>query len=189
MDCSPPGSSIHKISQARILEWVAISSSRGSSPPRGQTLISCINKRVLYCWDGLSFWKIGTTSTHITEHISWSRVRDTTRRSRAGLSDMCDAIHEVGLNRKASCASTCHTYVDFTHIDVTHPGCQGRCWAWLQALGHTMHKLEKACLVGLTFSWQKNKVSDFENLCTRERQISWYCLYVESKKMMKYTYL
>ena len=31
MDCSPPGSSVHRISQARILEWVAISSSRGSS--------------------------------------------------------------------------------------------------------------------------------------------------------------
>ena len=34
VDCSPPGSSVHGISQARILEWVAISSSRGSSPPR-----------------------------------------------------------------------------------------------------------------------------------------------------------
>ena len=33
MDCSPPGSSIHGISQARILEWVAISFSRGSSDP------------------------------------------------------------------------------------------------------------------------------------------------------------
>ena len=34
MDCSPPGFSVHMILQARILEWVAISSSRGSSPPR-----------------------------------------------------------------------------------------------------------------------------------------------------------
>ena len=33
MDCSPPGSSAHGILQARILEWVAISSSRGSSHP------------------------------------------------------------------------------------------------------------------------------------------------------------
>ena len=37
MDCSPPGSSDHGISQARILEWVAISSSKGSSQPRDQT--------------------------------------------------------------------------------------------------------------------------------------------------------
>ena len=34
MGCSPPGSSVHGIFQARILEWVAISFSRGSSPPR-----------------------------------------------------------------------------------------------------------------------------------------------------------
>jgi len=34
MDCSPPGSCVHEIFQARILEWVAISFSRGSSQPR-----------------------------------------------------------------------------------------------------------------------------------------------------------
>ena len=37
LDCSPPGSSVHGILQARILEWVAISFSRGSSQPRDQT--------------------------------------------------------------------------------------------------------------------------------------------------------
>ena len=37
MDCSPPGSSVHGISQARILEWVSISYSRESSQPRNQT--------------------------------------------------------------------------------------------------------------------------------------------------------
>ena len=40
MDCSPPGSSVHGISQARILEWVAISYSRGSSWPRDWTHVS-----------------------------------------------------------------------------------------------------------------------------------------------------
>ena len=38
MDCSPPGSSVHGILQARILEWVAMPSSRGSSLPRDRTL-------------------------------------------------------------------------------------------------------------------------------------------------------
>ena len=42
MDCSPPGSSVCEISQARILEWFVISFSRGSSWPRDQTHISCI---------------------------------------------------------------------------------------------------------------------------------------------------
>ena len=40
MDRSPPGSSVHGISQARILEWVAILFSRGSFQPRGQTWVS-----------------------------------------------------------------------------------------------------------------------------------------------------
>ena len=42
MDCSPPGSSVHGISQARILELAAISFSRRASQPRDQTHISCI---------------------------------------------------------------------------------------------------------------------------------------------------
>ena len=51
MDCIPPGSSVHGISQARILQWVAISFSRGSFQSRGQTCISqvsCIGRWVLY---------------------------------------------------------------------------------------------------------------------------------------------
>ena len=42
MDCSPPGSSVLGILQARILEWVAMPSSRESSQPRDQTQVSCI---------------------------------------------------------------------------------------------------------------------------------------------------
>ena len=45
MDCSPPGSSVLGIFQARILEWAAISFSRGSSWPRDQTQVSCIAGR------------------------------------------------------------------------------------------------------------------------------------------------
>ena len=46
MDCNPPGSSVHGILQARILEWVTLSFSRGSSPPRDQTWISCFACRL-----------------------------------------------------------------------------------------------------------------------------------------------
>ena len=41
MDCSPPGSSVHGISQARMLKWVAIHFSRGSSCTRDWTWVSC----------------------------------------------------------------------------------------------------------------------------------------------------
>ena len=42
MGCSPAGSSVHGILQARLLEWVTMPSSRGSSQPRVQTRVSCI---------------------------------------------------------------------------------------------------------------------------------------------------
>ena len=51
VDCSLPGFSVHGILQARVLEWVAMLSSMGSSQPRDQTkvsYISCIGRRVLY---------------------------------------------------------------------------------------------------------------------------------------------
>ena len=50
MDCSPPGSSVHVILHARILEWVTVPSSRGSSWPRNLTHLSsnsCIGRWVL----------------------------------------------------------------------------------------------------------------------------------------------
>ena len=45
MGCSPPGSSVHGIFQAVVLEWIAISFSRGSSQPRDGTRVSCIVDR------------------------------------------------------------------------------------------------------------------------------------------------
>ena len=50
MDCSPPGSSVHEIFQARILEWVAIPFSRGSSWPRDWTHVSWVGRWILYPW-------------------------------------------------------------------------------------------------------------------------------------------
>ena len=52
MDCSPSGSSVHGIFQTRILERVAIPSSRGSSQPRDQPMIPGLLhcRQILYCW-------------------------------------------------------------------------------------------------------------------------------------------
>ena len=70
VECSPPSSSVHGIFQARILEWVAISFSRGSSQSRDQTCISCLagrffttepsgkSQRMLF----LSLWNHGISS-------------------------------------------------------------------------------------------------------------------------------
>ena len=54
MDCSPPGFSVHGILQARVLEWVAISFSRGSSPPRVKSL------RLSH----LLYWQVGSLSLY-----------------------------------------------------------------------------------------------------------------------------
>ena len=65
MDCSSPGSSVHGIFQAGILEWVAISSSRGSSQPRDRThvsCISCIGRWILYLW---STWEASRTCSYL----------------------------------------------------------------------------------------------------------------------------
>ena len=50
MDCSPPGSSVNEILQARVLEWVAIPFSTGSSWPRDQTWVSQIAGRFFTLW-------------------------------------------------------------------------------------------------------------------------------------------
>ena len=58
MDCIPPGSSAHGISQAGILEWTAISYSMGSSRPRDRTHVFCIGRQIVYhcaIWEAPSF--------------------------------------------------------------------------------------------------------------------------------------
>ena len=64
MDCSLPGSFVHGISQARTLEWVAISFSRGSSWPRYRTHISCVS-----CIAGRFFttWVTGELISYICQ--------------------------------------------------------------------------------------------------------------------------
>ena len=72
MDCSPPGYSVHGICQAGILEWVAISSSRGSSRPRGliqgllhcrQILLSVPPGKPLEHKGGRGGWELGRVQT------------------------------------------------------------------------------------------------------------------------------
>ena len=71
MDCSLPGSSVHGIFQTRILEWVAIPSSRGSSRLKDWTFISyvsCIGRPVLYHW---------ATGAPQREKLLWNTLRIT----------------------------------------------------------------------------------------------------------------
>ena len=65
MDCSPLGSSVHGILQARILEWVAIPFLRVSSQPRDWTQVSCIAGRFFTIW--------ATKEAHITAYTMYKK--------------------------------------------------------------------------------------------------------------------
>ena len=69
MDCRPPGSSVHGLLQARILEWVIISFSRGFSWPGDRTQVSCIPGRFF------TVWATGETLFYLTK-TSKLRNRD-----------------------------------------------------------------------------------------------------------------
>ena len=60
---APPGSSVHGIFQARILEWLAVFSFRGSSQPMDRTPVSCIGRWVLYC--------LSHQGSLVTIHRAW----------------------------------------------------------------------------------------------------------------------
>ena len=74
-DCSLPGSSVHGISQARILEWGVISFSWGSSQPRDGTYISCIG-RGFFTTEPLGKPHMCThTHTHTHTHTTTSKAQ------------------------------------------------------------------------------------------------------------------
>ena len=78
VDCSPPGFSVHGILQARILEWVAISSSTVSFRPKDQTQVSCLaggffatmQPRKLYII--LNHWNIKVCNNYVVQIVCWT---------------------------------------------------------------------------------------------------------------------
>ena len=85
MDCSPPGSSVHGILQARILEWVAISFSRGSSRPRDQTQVSHIAGRCFKFWatNWIVCCVIISSGLKEKNHLMWLRLGSVERKKKS----------------------------------------------------------------------------------------------------------
>ena len=77
IDCSPPGSCVHGISQARILQRVVISSPRGSFRLRDLTHPSCISTQMLYHW---ATWE----AQAVTEAIEILKEVKLTRKKKVG---------------------------------------------------------------------------------------------------------
>ena len=70
MDCNPPHSSVHAIFLARILEWIAIPSSRGSSQPRDWTWVSCTAGKFFTTW----VTREACCLHKMPEEIAWTHV-------------------------------------------------------------------------------------------------------------------
>ena len=76
INCSPPGSSVHGISQARILEWIAIPFPRGSFLPRDQTQVSCT-----------------AGEAHPSPHQPLSTLSHCTKSNVSQINQQCDPSH------------------------------------------------------------------------------------------------
>ena len=75
MDCNLPDSSVRGISQARILEWVAISFSRGSSPPRDRTWVYSYCRQILYHLNYPGKALIGMSVTFLEIHKLYLKLK------------------------------------------------------------------------------------------------------------------
>ena len=108
MDCSLLGSSVHRISQARILEWVAISFPRGSSWPKDQTSISWLGRQILYSW-----------TTRYLKHVLWIVFFFRYQILLQPLSKT-EELWSLLITHSYSCTHThthTHTHKQYTHID------------------------------------------------------------------------
>ena len=140
MDCSPPGSSVHGIFQARILEWVAISSSRGPSQPRNQTRISCMGRQRLYHW---ATWE---AQVYISLHITINKV--------------CNKRNVLESNHPPSTSTLVRGKIFFLK---TSPRCQK---GWGPLVKRVLHGGEAAfCIVGCLvrpWCWERLKAEGEE---------------------------
>ena len=141
MDCSPPGSSVHGIFQARILEGVAISFSRGSSQPRDRTQVSGIVGR-LYCLSdqGIPWWmneleifsieSVSIFSTESVEECQWhapKQQRETIRPVNPHIAYFSDTA-----GKECWLLSWQLAIAEFPETDVWRPGSGGGVSSLLQ---------------------------------------------------------
>ena len=105
LDCSPPGSSIHGILQARILQWVAMPSSRGFSWPKGQTLrISYVSSTGKFftpgaTWDAplnlFTVFKMRCTLKKYTDSMNRCPERERDHRNALGICPLARSIRWI----------------------------------------------------------------------------------------------
>ena len=114
MTCSLPGFSVHGILQARIVEWFAMSSSRGSSQPRDQTQVSHIERGFFTIWDTRkvkeywSGWPIPSPGEHTDPGIKLGSPALQEASLPAELLITNEQSEELGLCLIATCLHSCY---------------------------------------------------------------------------------
>ena len=112
MDCSPPGSSVHGIFQARILEWVVISFSKGSSGPMDRTHVSYIGRQILHHWTTWEALCLALSSVQLLSHI-WLFVTPWTVTRQVSLS--------ITNSRSLLILMSIELVMPSTHLILCHP--------------------------------------------------------------------
>ena len=101
IDYSLPGSSVHGIFQARVLEWVAIPFSRGSSQPRDWTRVFCIVGWHFTIWATREVW-ISHNDTHIPSLLSLPPTQPSSHPSRSSQSTRLGSLYYTATSHQLS---------------------------------------------------------------------------------------
>ena len=105
MDCSLPGSSVHGISQARILERVAIPFSRGTFQSRDQTQVSCTAGGIFTAWaasEAVGYWKLERRDTSVHPSEQWKIRAGTTLTKASKVAGQHERVFIAGRHAKQS---------------------------------------------------------------------------------------
>ena len=183
IDCSLPGSLVHGILQARILEWVAYPFSRGSSQPRNQIKVSCIAGKFFISWaTHFREFKLSPKCSRkpalFSISISWNTVSPLRCRVHAYLHISWDRINPFALEDDLlSKALEVHIYISNVKIRVRVPSIlmfSGGDWA-NRTTNHmglwTWFRQEKEIQAMISFSWQLVQ----EDICLPWEDICFPC--------------
>ena len=124
MDCSPPGSSVHGISQARILKKVIISSSKGVSWPRDRTHVSCIGRWILDC---CTTWEAPSTCFFLLNVLSLEIVVEALGLKRLLRKTMCCEDGRDEGRRECGWDPAGQQHLRALEEEETQKGCHRKC--------------------------------------------------------------
>ena len=157
LDCSLPGFSVHGILQARMLEWVAMPSSRGSSWPRNQAHISCVSciaGGFFICWairEAL-FYVRGNTRVWAHWHHSFHMCLSYLGPESCVFPSWISSVHNLTLCGSCNC-----WWLSYSCLLIWQETFHFSSSAWFYMKGGVAMKKKKEEWVFLFFSWEQRR--------------------------------